>query len=168
MNSHFLLEKLENSDEFKKFIEENKDAYLCSGFFMIDLENEKNLEDKSHFDFYIPSTKKTFSFELEQGVKMVELERFGDKIMEKVSMKNNFNLDEIHQMILNEMAEKKINNKILKLIFSLQNFENKDLLFGTILLSGLALIKMTFDISENKIIEFEKKSFFDMVKIVKK
>lgn len=167
MNSHFLLEKLENSEEFKKFKKENPKAYLCSGFFIIDLEN-KNPENKSHFDFYIPSSKKTFSFELENGNKLVELERFDEKVLEKVSMKDSFDFEEIKEMILEEMAEKKINNKILKMIFSLQNSEGKDVLYGTILLSGLGLLKMTFDISEKKISELEKKSFFDMMKIVKK
>jgi len=167
MNSHFLLEKLENSEEFKKFKKENPKTYLCSGFFMIDLEN-KTPENKYHFDFFIPSSKKTFSFELEDAVKLVELERFDEKVLEEVSMKDNFDFDKIKEMILNEMAEKKINNKILKMIFSLQNSEGKDVLYGTILLSGLGLLKMTFDISEKKITELEKKSFFDMMKIVKK
>ena len=167
MNSHFLLEKLESSEEFKKFKKENSKSYLCSGFFIIDLEN-KNPENKSHFDFYIPETGKTFSFELENGNKLVELERFDEKVLEKLSMKDNFDFDEIKEMILNEMAEKKINHKILKMIFSLQNSEGKDALYGTILLSGLGLLKMTFNISEKKISELEKKSFFDMMKIVKK
>ena len=195
MNSPFLWEKLEDSEEFKKFKKENKDAYLCSGFFMIDLEN-KNPENKYHFDFYVPSSKKTFSFELEQGIKLVELERFEEKWvllkkepnlvenlkkgetdslekeelnrMEKVLMKDNFDFEEITEMILEGMAEKKINNKILKMIFSLQNQDGKDILFGTILLSGLGLLKMTFDISEKKVTDLEKKSFFDMMKIVKK
>jgi len=167
MNSHFLLEKLESSEEYKKFKEENKDSFLCSGFFIIDLES-KIPENKYHFDFYIPESKKTFSFELEDGVKLVELERFEENILKEVSMKDNFDFDEIKEKILNEMAEKKINNKIQKIIFSLQNQEGKDMLFGTIILSGLGILKMTFDISEKKLDDFEKKSFFDMMKIVKK
>jgi hypothetical protein len=167
MNSHFLLEKLEDSEEFKKFKEENKDSYLCSGFFIIDLES-KTPENKYHFDFYIPESKKTFSFQLEDGVKLIELERFEENILKEVSMKDNFDFDEIKEMILKEMEEKKINNKIQKIIFSLQNQEGKDMLFGTIILSGLGILKMTFDISEKKLDDFEKKSFFDMMKIVKK
>jgi hypothetical protein len=167
MNSHFLLEKLEDSEEFKKFKSENKDSYLCSGFFIIDLES-KTPENKYHFDFYVPISKKTFSFELEDGVKLVELERFEENILKEVSMKDNFDFDEIKEMILKEMAEKKINNKIQKIIFSLQNQEGIDMLFGTIILSGLGILKMTFDISEKKLDDFEKKSFFDMMKIVKK
>jgi hypothetical protein len=169
MNSQFLLEKLENSEEYKKFIEENKDSYLCSAFFIIDFETHPP-ENKFHFDYYIPSSKKTFSFELEveNEIKLTELERFDEKILEKVSTDKHFDFDEIYEKIKKEMEVQKMSNKIQKMIFSLQNFENKEMLFGTILISGLSLIKMTFDISEDKITEFEKKSFFDMMKIMKK
>jgi hypothetical protein len=167
MTSHFLLEKLESSEEYKKFKKENKDSYLCSGFFILDFDS-KTPENKYHFDFYVKETGKTFSFELENGIKLVELERFEEKVLAEVSMKDNFDFEEIKEIILNEMAEKKINNKIQKIIFSLQNPDGKDMLFGTILLSGLGLIKMEFDISEKKITDFEKKSFFDMMKVVKK
>jgi len=184
MNSQFLFEKLEHSEEYKKFMKENPDAYLCSAFFIIDLqkhqpvlasscnpieiEDSSDAENKYHFDYYIPSSKKTFSFEMEGEIKLVPLERYDEKALEKVSSNQHFDFDEIYDKIMKEMEEKKIKNKIQKMIFSLQNFEGKDTLFGTILISGLALIKMTFDISENKIEEFEKKSFFDMMKIVKK
>jgi hypothetical protein len=167
MNSQFLLEKLEDSEEYKKFMQENKEAYLCSAFFIIDFETE-NPENKFHFDYYLPSSKKTFSFEMEDGIKLTELERFEEKILEPVSTKTHFDFDEIYDKIEKEMKDKNISNKIQKMIFSLQHFEGKDLLFGTILISGMSLIKMTFDISEDKIGEFEKKSFFDMMKIVKK
>jgi hypothetical protein len=167
MNSQFLLEKLEGSEEFKKFKEENPNSYLCSGFFIIDLES-KTPENKYHFDFFIPESKKTISFELENGVKLIELERFDEKILEKIAMKEDFDFEEIQKKILTEMELNGIKNKIQKIIFSLQNQEGKDVLFGTILLSGLGLLKMTFDISEKKIINFEKKSIFDMIKIVKK
>ena len=90
MNSHFLLEKLENSEEFKKFKKENKDAYLCSCFFIIDLES-KTPENKYHFDFYVPSIKKTFSFELEERVKLVELERFEENILKEVNCRLDLN-----------------------------------------------------------------------------
>jgi hypothetical protein len=167
MNSQFFFEKLENSEEYKKFMKENPQAYLCSAFFIIDFDTQPP-ENKFHFDYYLPSSKKTFSFELESGIKLVELERFDEKVLEKVSTETHFDFDEIYDKISKEMENKKISNKIQKMIFSLQNFENKDMLFGTIMLSGLSLIKMIFDISEDKITDFEKKSFFDMMKIVKK
>jgi hypothetical protein len=167
MNSHFLLEKLESSDEFKKFKKENKDSYLCSGFFIIDLES-KTPENKYHFDFYVPSNKKTFSFELEDGVKLIELERNDGNVLKEILMKNVFDFDEIKEIILNEMASKKITNKIQKMIFSLQNNDGKDVLFGTIFISGLAILRINFDVAGKKITDFEKTSLFDMIKIVKK
>ena len=166
MNSQFLLEKLEDSDEYRKFIEENPTAYLCSGFFIIDFD--KNPENKYHLDFYVPSDKKTFSFELENGVKLIELEREDEFVLEKVSMKNHFDFEELKEKILNEMAAKNITNKIQKMIFSLQNKEGGDVLFGTIFLSGLGLIRVDIDVGKNQITDFEKKSLFDMMKIVKK
>ena len=167
MNSQFLLEKLEHSEEYKKFVKENKDAYLCSAFFIIDL-SEKNPENKYHFDFYIPSSKKTFSFETENGIKLVPLERDYEIVLDKISMKNHFDFDEIKEKILIEMELNKIKNKIQKMIFSLQNKDKKDFLLGTIFLSGLGLLKVNFDIAEKKITDFEKKSLFDMMKIVRK
>lgn len=167
MNSQFLLEKLENSDEYKKFILENNDAYLCSGFFTID-SAEKNSENKYHFDFYIPSTKETFSFELENGVKLTKLERDEGFILPRVLMKKHFDFDKLKEKILVEMELKKITNKIQKMIFSLQNKNGKDFLIGTIFLSGLGLIKTDIDLDENIFTDFEKKSLFDMMKIIKK
>ena len=64
MNYRFYVEKLMNSDVFKKFVEENKDAFPASGFFMIDLEGQDN---KQHFDYFIPSQNKMFSFKLEDS-----------------------------------------------------------------------------------------------------
>ncbi len=167
MNSQFLLEKLKDSSEFRKFMKENKDAYLCSGFFVVDFES-KDSDNKYHFDFYIPSSKKTFSFELENKIKLVPLERTDEQVLEKVLMKNHFDLDKLKEKILVEMELKKINNKIQKMIFSLQNKDGKDFLIGTIFLSGLGLLKVDIDIDSNQIIEFEKKSLFDMMKIIKK
>lgn len=166
MNSQFLFEKLEDSDEYKNFIKENPKAYLCSGFFIIDMD--KNPENKYHFDFYVPENKKTFTFELETGIKLVPTERTDEVILEKVSMKDHFDFDELKELTLNEMAANKVTNKIQKMIFSLQNRDGGDVLFGTIFLSGLGLIRMNFDLEKNKVTDFEKKSLFDMMKIVKK
>lgn len=167
MNSKFLIEKLESSEEFKKFRKENPDAYLCSGFFVIDLEN-KEQDDKYHFDYYVPESKKTFSFEIENGIKLVELERNDEKILEKVSMKEDFDFDRIKEMISAEMELKKINNKIQKMLFSLQNLENEDILLGTIFISGLGLIKTNIDLKEKRVTDFEKKSLFDIIKTIKR
>lgn len=167
MNSTFLFEKLETSQEFNEFKQKYPDCYFCSGFIVLDYEG-KTPENKYHLDFYIPSNKKTFSFELENGVKLVELERSDENFSKELSLKQEFDFELIKDKILDKMAENKINNKIQKMIFSLQKKDNEDMLLGTIFLSGLALLRLNFHIKDQKISDFEKKSFFDMMKIVKK
>jgi hypothetical protein len=66
------------------------------------------------------------------------------------------------------MFDEKIKKNILKLLFSLQNIDGKDFLIGTVFISGLGLLKCEIDIQEKKVVDFEKKSFFDMMKIVRK
>ena len=167
MNSQFLLEKLKDSEEFKKFKRENKSAYLCSGFFIIDLEN-KETGNQYHLDFFVPESKKTFSFELEAGIKVVPLERIDEKIFGKIYLKEDFDFDEIEKIISKEMEKNKVNNKIQKMIFSLQNLKGKDFLLGTIFVSGFGMIKVNISLSDKKITDFEKKSFFDMLNIMRK
>lgn len=166
MNSQFLIEKLENSKEFETFMKENPKAYLCSGFFVIDLEN-KEKGNQYHFDFFVPETKKTFSFELENEVKLIPLER-DEQVLKKIFFNTAFDFDEIEKILSTEMELKKIKNKIQKMIFSLQNVEGKDFLLGTIFVSGFGLIKANISLPDKTVTDFEKKSFFDMMKIIKK
>ena len=165
MNFQFYLEKLYASENFKRFKEENKDAFSCSCFFVI---NENGEDEKKHFDYYIPSVKKMVSFQLENEIKKVPVEILDKKIPEKILMDYDFSFKEIKDMILDKMQQKNIKNKIQKMLFSLQKLDGKDFLVGTIFISGLGMLKVNVDISEKKITEFEKKSFFSMVNILKK
>ena len=167
MNLQFYLEKLQNSDEYKKFIRENSDAFFCSGFFSIDeTGKEKN---QQHLDYFIPSANKMFSFQLGENISLTPIENFGkDFVPTKIPDNVDFNFDKIKEIILKEMEKNKIKNKIQKVLLSLQNRDNCNFLIGTIFISGLGLLKIKLDLEKNEIIEFEKKSFFDMLKIVKK
>ena len=165
MNLQFYLEKLFASDEFKKFKKENKDAYLCSGFFSIDRQGKDN---QQHLDFYIPSNKKMFSFQLEKGLEIVSLENYDERIPEKLKENFDFDFDEIENTIINKMKDENVNKQIQKLLLSLQSMEEKNFVIGTIFISGMGILKVTIDLTENKITNFEKKSFFDMFKVIKK
>ena len=168
MNFQFYVEKLFAGDEFKKFIEENKEAYPCSAFFVIDKQGKDN---KQHFDYYISSVKKMFSFKLEDNCAKVPVEIVDASMLKKenqIVMNYDFDFDRIEKIIEGELFEKKIKNKIQKLLFSMQRRQGKDFLLGTIFLSNMALLSVSIDLSEMKIVSFEKKSFFDMLKITKK
>ena len=50
-----LIEKLEGTEVYKKFKEEYKDSFLVAGFFVLDYETNKNV---NQIDYFIPSEKK--------------------------------------------------------------------------------------------------------------
>ena len=158
MNFQFYLEKLHSSAIFKNFMKENSKAYLCSGFFTIDKEGKDN---QIHVDFYIPDSKKMFSFRIGKKIEKIPVEMITKKIPLEIK------LEEVEEMIVNEMKKKDIKNKLQKIIFSLQNIKGKNFLVCTVFTSMLGLLKVHIDLKEKKIILFEKKSFFDLIKRVK-
>lgn len=167
MNIHFYLEKLHSSDEFKKFIQENPDAFLCSGFFVSDKEEIKKPDNRVHLDFYSPKNEKAFSFDMTEGIKILPLENFS-KGPDKISEDIEIDFEEMEKLISEKMKEENVNSKIQKILFSLQNDSKKDFLTAIIFISMLGILKATIDLPEKKVRDFEKKSFMDMFKVVKK
>jgi hypothetical protein len=167
MNLKFYKEKLQQSSEYRKFLKENPKAYFCGGFFKIDRENLKTPNNQAHLDFYNPETKKIFSFKLEEGIKKIPIKEPSKVIPPKISKNLNFNFEKIEEILDNEIETRKIKNKIKQILFSLQNLKEKDYLIITIFLSSLGLLKVILDLETKKITSFEKKSFFDMVKVFK-
>lgn len=163
MNLQFYLEKLENSDVFKEFIKENPAAFLCSGFFVIDKQINNN---QTHFDFYIPEKNQMFSFKLEDKIEKIPIEVITN-IPEKIPEDIDFRFEDIEALLGKEIIDKKISNKLQRILLSLQRKDGKDFLIGSIFVSAMAMIKVEIDLLEMKITSFEKKSFFDMIKIVK-
>jgi len=165
MDLRFYLEKLHGSDEYKEFMLENPDAYMCSGFFVMDFEKA---DYQRHLDFYAPTLKKVFSFKLEDGIEKVPIDMFDDRTPKKLSVDYDFDLDEIEKRIREKMAEEKVKSRIQKILLSLQNTENKDLLTATVFISGLGMLKINIDPVSKRITDFDRKSFFDMMKIIRK
>jgi hypothetical protein len=166
MNFQFYLEKLFDSDEFNKFIKENKEAFLCSGFFTLDLTGSDN---QQHLDYWVPSTEKLYSFKInESPIVMIEAETQPDFSPTKIKDNIDFTMEEIKKAVEKKAIEKEIKNEIQKIILSLQSKDGKDYLLGTVFLSGLGMIKLVLDVDEKKIIEFEKRSFFDMMHVMGK
>jgi len=165
MNFQFFVEKLKNLKNFEKFTKEKKDAFLCGCFFVIDKEEGK---DKQHFDFFIPSENKILSFPVENGSDETEIEVKGDKVPTKISFEHDFDFRDIEEMIKNKMEGENIDKKIQKMLYSLQNLNGEDFLIGTIFISGLGMISVKISLKDKKIVDFNNKSFFDFMKIVKK
>jgi len=164
MNFQFYLEKLYASSVFKEFKEQSKSGFLCSGFFVIDKEKDDN---KAHLDFYVPEDKKMFSFGLLGEVSKMPVEVF-DKKFEKISDKIDFDFNEVEALIVKEMETQNIKKKIQKIILFLQSNEGNVFLLATVFISNLGILKININILKMKVVEFEKKSFFDMVNVFKK
>ena len=164
MNLQFYVEKLNSLDDFQEFISNNPDAYLCSGFFVIDKGGKDN---KSHLDFFIPGTREMVSFHLEESGKKVSLRSMDGKVPDIIS---DLTLDfgKIEDLIFKKMKNEKMSNKIQKIIVSVQKSEGKTMAFCTIFTSMFGIIKTGVSVPENTLIGFEKKSLFDIVKIMKK
>ena len=167
MNFGFYKEKLENSEEFKSFYENNPSAFFCSAFFLRDLESLKDPKHQTHMDYFVPEKNKIFSFKLDNGIELVPTENFSG-VPSAILFDKEFDFDIIEDMVREEMSKNAINNKIQKMIFSMQHFEDNEYLFGTVFLSSMGLLKVNFNLSEMKITDFEKKSFFDVLNIFKK
>jgi len=171
MSLHFYLEKLHSSDEFRQFKKQNPDAFSCSGFFTINIEGSENANNKYHLDFYIPSGEnkgKMFSFQLEDGVKLIPIEPHGtleEEVPDEISLDFNFDFNDIKNIIFEEMDKKEIKNKVQKIILSLQNKNKKNFWICTVFLSGFGLLNIKIDDSKKKITGFEKKSFLDILGI---
>lgn len=175
MNLQFYSEKLFASEKFQNFVKENPEAYFCSGFIIIDKEGKDN---KVHVDYFVPETEKMFSFQLEKEVELIPVEnqKFSELVKPKdvrktpnrVSDNVDFEFDYVEKLIFDEMKNKEIKNKIQKILISLQSLEGKNFLLCTVFLSGLGLLKVNIDLDKKELTEFEKKSFFDLMKVVRK
>jgi hypothetical protein len=165
MNLHFYIEKLQDSLEFKDFLKENPEAYLSSAFFVIDFENSHN---QSNLDFYIPSKKETMSFQIGEKIVVAPVQMMDKSIPKKLIGESTMDFKEIESIILSKMSQEKINSKLQKLLFSFQNKDDKDFIFVTAFISALGMLKIIIDPDKKEIVNFEKKSFFDMMNILKK
>jgi len=164
MNLQFYFEKLLKSQEFKKFEKENPKAYLCSAFFIIDKEGKDN---KVHFDFFTPD-KKIISFHTENEIKKEEMENLNNMVQEKISQISSMDFNDIESLVSKRMEKNGIPNKIQKIILSIQNYKGKEILSGTVFISAMGMIKIQIDLKKGEITEFEKKSFMDILNVVKK
>jgi hypothetical protein len=132
----------------------------------LDKENRETPDNKQHFDYYVPETKETISFKIEEACKIFPCQPYQD-IPEKIDDSLDFDFEGVEEMIQNEMNKKSISNKIQKILFSVQSKEGKAFFLGTVFISGFGMIKVNINLTDMEITDFEKSSFFDLLKKVK-
>jgi hypothetical protein len=165
MNFQFLLEKLEASDEFKHFIEDNPKAYLYAGFFVLDFIKGNN---EYQVDFFVPENEKIATFYLKEKIELrISDEPLKEKPLE-ISKEFNVDFEGLIKLLDDIMIENEIKENIEKAIVVLQkNKEGKEILTINITTPSLAIITIRLDASTYELIDFKKSSLFDFVKRIK-
>ncbi|MEK6884655.1 MAG: hypothetical protein AABY22_33790 [Nanoarchaeota archaeon] len=162
------LGKVKESEDYSKYINQNKGAYLCAGFFVLDYQGGKN---QSSVDFYNPTDKKMTTFRFEDKVTAVPLDvspEMIDKnlIPEKVDGEPILDLEDLKGIILDEMHNRGMTYEIQKIIVVLQHIDDRLIWNCTALLSGLVMLRTHVEDASKSVILMEKNSFFDFIKPV--
>jgi len=153
--------KLEESEEFAKFIRQNPEAYLCAGFFVLDLETGNHIHQ---IDYVLPNNK-IATFLLDDGVKL----KISDKPIkkklphiEKLQIKTD--LEALQGIVEDEMKNRTVTGKIKKIIAILHILDNKLIWNLQCILDGLNIVQVHIDDEDQTILKFEKHSLMELIK----
>ena len=173
------LEEIESSKAFHNFKEKNPDAWLCAGFFVIDIESEGK-GNQRQLDYCL-SNGKIFTFILSGSgsIQMKEAETLGTETPKEDNIKTNkeetkeklqkinpeikVDLDDIGE-IVKEKLMLETGKKINKIIAILQKHHDKQIWNLTCMLPGLELLQVQADTENGDILKFEKRNIFEFVK----
>lgn len=171
MKTQHYLEKLEKSEDFKKFIKSDPKAYLCSIFFVRDFEENHN---ETQIDFYSPKTKKITSFKVDGKVEKSPLDKKAETLLHKIFVPTKIEpdikleIDKIKPIIMDDMHNRGLTDTINKVLVILQNIDDRNIWNCTCFLKGMGLLQAHVEDSSASVLFMDKKSFFDMIKFVGK
>ena len=158
------VEKLNSSGEYKKFISENKDAFMIAGFFIIDFDTNQHTHQ---IDYYIPSTKKVAAFTLDKQITLQMLQAMASKkLPEKLDLKTKIDLDELKGILLDEMKNRNMTEDIKKVIAVIQNIDGKKIWNLNCVLTGMEILRAHIEDSSKSVLKMEKISMADIMRRV--
>ena len=155
------VEKLNNSSEYRDFINKNKGAFMIAGFFILDLESGNNIHQ---IDYYVPSNRKVAAFTLDNKVSLQILETMNKKLPEKLDIRTNVDLDAIKGILEDERKNRNITEEIKKIIAVLQNIKGKKIWNVNCVLTGMEILKAHIEDESKTVLKMEKSSIMDYVK----
>ncbi|MBX4196028.1 hypothetical protein KW805_00365 [Candidatus Pacearchaeota archaeon] len=157
------IDKLNSSASYKDFMKKYKDSFMIAGFFILDLDQGKNIHQ---IDYFIPSQKKIAAFTLDGQVTVQILESMSKKAPEKMDIKTNIDLDELAGILEDEMKNRSITEEIRKVIAILQMNEGKKIWNLNCVLSGMSILRAHVDDESKTVLKMERSSIMDYMKKV--
>lgn len=175
INFNQILRRIEGSDEFKNFKKEHEDSYLCSAFFVFDLESQS---ETKQLDYYIPSKEKIASFLVDMDIKFSVDDIFQkeSRTLKKISPEFNIGFGEAIDIskerleIENVREEKetgvKGNWKINKVIAILQKLDKNQIWNFTCMIGGTNMMLIHIDVESGEVIKNERVNMMNFVRRV--
>jgi len=158
-----LLERVEGSKEFKKFEEENSNAELCAGFFILDFLSN---DSKDTLDYKIG--EKIFTFSIRDEKIIINEDRLIDEAgrpgLVKIDKEINIDVDELKGIVGLCSLDEGISAKLNKIIAVLQKYNEKQIWNLTCMLDGLIILNVHVDALSGDVLKFERKSMMDLIK----
>jgi hypothetical protein len=156
------IEKLEKSENYRNFKIKYPKAFLVAGFFVLDLEEGKNVHQ---IDFYVPEEKKIAAFSLDdKDVTLKLLETLNDKVPEELNIKTNIDLDALEGILADEMHNRGMSENIRKIIAVIQNIKGKKIWNLNCVLTGMEILKSHVEDDSQTVLKIEKASIMDIMK----
>lgn len=159
------IDKLSASKEFKDFQKENKDSFPIAGFFILDLEQKKNVHQ---IDYYMPDKNKVAAFNLDEDIKIQIMDMVSKKAPEQLDLKTEIDLDALEGILEDEMKNRNMSESVKKIIAILQNLDGKKIWNLNCVLSGLEILRAHIEDSSKTVLKMEKISMMDLVKKIPK
>src|SRR3989344_9314997 len=171
MNTQQFIDKAKASEDFKKFMEDDPKAYLCSLFFTRDYENKQS---ETQVDFYTPKKKVIVSFKVDKKVERILLDKKAETITHKKFVPKplgesiKMDIEDVKPMLMDEMNNRNIASDINKILVVLHIADDRVIWNCTGFLKGLGLLQAHLEDESQSVLFMEKKNFLDLMKFVKK
>jgi hypothetical protein len=166
-----LFSRLEKSEAFENFKNQNKDAFFCAGFFILNFKQnqfEYSLDfrdNKTLFAFKISSDEKENIVFTED--KLLENQKPLDRVSESEAINAKPGLEDLREILKEELLKNNIKNTLDEAIAVIQVLDNKLVWHITCICSTFVIVTVIIEAKSKKILKFDKKSLMDFASIRK-
>lgn len=170
MKTQGYIDKAKWSEDYKKFMKEDPQAYLCSLFFTRDYEAKQS---ETQVDFYSPKKDVIVSFKVDKKVERIPLDKKAETITHKkfvpkpLGKSIKMDIEDVKPMLMAEMNNRNIASDINKILVVLHIADERVVWNCTGFLKGLGLLQAHLEDESESVLFMEKKNFLDLMKFVK-